>query len=137
MSAIWPNQIEPLYVSPSLGNFLFSFHGRISRYHYWVQFFLPYIALDFIAIIIDLITGMYNAQTGLGLLSTIFPVLAIWPSLAINVKRCHDRDRSGWFLLVSLIPLVGVIWLFVDLGCLRGSIGQNRFGPDPVQPADR
>lgn len=132
MSAIWPNEIEPMYVPPSLGNFLFSFQGRISRYQYWVQFFLPFIALDFIAVIIDLITGMYNAQTGLGLLSTIFLVLAIWPSLAINVKRCHDRDRSRWFLLVSLIPLVGVIWLFIDLGCLRGSIGQNRFGPDPV-----
>jgi uncharacterized membrane protein YhaH (DUF805 family) len=117
----------------SLGKFLFSFQGRISRYQLWVQFILPYFVLEVIVLVIDLLTGMYNVRTGVGLLSTIFFLLMIWPYLAIQVKRCHDRDRSGWFLLISLIPIVGAVWLFVELGCLRGSVGDNRFGPDPVE----
>ena len=132
MSATQLVQTGPVYAPPSLGKFLFSFQGRISRYQYWVRFFIPYVVLYLVAIAIDLLMGMYNAQSGLGLLSTILSLLAIWPSLAILVKRCHDRDRSGWFLLISLIPIVGAIWLFVEIGCLRGSIGENRFGPDPV-----
>jgi uncharacterized membrane protein YhaH (DUF805 family) len=117
---------------PSLGKFLFSFQGRISRYQLWVQFILPYFILEVVVLVIDLLTGMYNVRTGVGLFSTIFSLLMIWPYLAIQVKRCHDRDRSGWFLLISLIPIIGAIWLFVELGCLRGSVGDNRFGPDPV-----
>jgi uncharacterized membrane protein YhaH (DUF805 family) len=132
MSATQLVQAGPVYALPSLGKFLFSFRGRISRYQYWVQFFIPYVVLYVVAIAIDLLTGMYNAQSGVGLFSTIFSLSAIWPSLAILVKRCHDRDRSGWFLLISLIPIVGAIWLFVAIGCLRGSVGENRFGPDPV-----
>lgn len=117
---------------PSLGKFLFSFQDRISRYQLWVQFILPYFILEVVVLVIDLLTGMYNVRTGVGLFSTIFSLLMIWPYLAIQVKRCHDRDRSGWFLLISLIPIIGAIWLFVELGCLRGSVGDNRFGPDPV-----
>ena len=84
---------------PSLGKFLFSFQGRISRYQLWVQFILPYFILEVVVLVIDLLTGMYNVRTGVGLFSTIFSLLMIWPYLAIQVKRCHDRDRSGWFLL--------------------------------------
>ena len=54
------------------------------------------------------------------------------PSLALNVKRCHDRNRSGWFSLVPLIPFVGPIWYLVDIGCMRGTAAENRFGPDPL-----
>ena len=125
-------QTAPASSLPSLGKFLFSFQGRISRYQYWVQFILPYAVLAVVLSVIDVTTGMYSAQAGVGLLSTIFYLLMIWPYLAIHVKRCHDRDRSGWFLLIALIPIVGGIWLFVDLGCLRGSVGDNRFGSDPV-----
>jgi uncharacterized membrane protein YhaH (DUF805 family) len=132
MTATQIAQTGPRYAQPSLGKFLFSFQGRISRYQYWVLFIVPYVVLAFAVFALDLITGMYDAKTGFGLLSTIFSVLIIWPYLAIHVKRCHDRDRSGWFLLISLIPIVGAIWLFVELGCLRGSIGANRFGTDAV-----
>jgi uncharacterized membrane protein YhaH (DUF805 family) len=132
MTVIQIAQTGPRYAAPSLGKFLFSFRGRISRHQYWVQFVVPYVLLAFLVIAVDLIMGMYDAKTGVGLLTTIFSVLIIWPYLAIHVKRCHDRDRSGWFLLISLIPIVGAIWLFVELGWLRGSIGDNRFGSDPV-----
>lgn len=59
-------------------------------------------------------------------------IALIWSGLAISVKRCHDRDKSGWFILVGLIPIVGAIWLFVEICCLRGTEGPNRFGGDPT-----
>lgn len=59
-------------------------------------------------------------------------VLQVWISLAIGVKRYHDRDRKGWWLLIVLIPVIGSLWLFVVLGFLKGTEGANRFGPDPL-----
>lgn len=59
-------------------------------------------------------------------------VLMMWMSFAINIKRLHDRDRKGWWLLVILIPIIGAIGLFVYLGFLKGTEGANRFGPDPL-----
>ena len=55
-----------------------------------------------------------------------------WTSLAVGAKRCHDRGRSGWFQLISLIPFIGSLWLLVELGILKGKEGENRFGPDPL-----
>jgi uncharacterized membrane protein YhaH (DUF805 family) len=55
----------------------------------------------------------------------------LWISIVGGAKRCHDRDRSGWFQLIVLIPILGALWLLVELGFLRGTIGANRFGPDP------
>src|SRR5215831_12440983 len=113
MSATQIAGTELSYVTPSLGEFLFSFRGRVSRYQYWVRYVLPY-ALLFIGLsIVDAAAGTYDEKSGTGLLSGIFMLVAVWPGLAIGVKRCHDRDRSGWFLLISLIPIIGVIWLFV------------------------
>jgi uncharacterized membrane protein YhaH (DUF805 family) len=53
-------------------------------------------------------------------------------SLAGAVKRLHDRDRSGWFYLIFFVPVIGTLWLLVELGFLRGTQGENRFGPDPL-----
>jgi uncharacterized membrane protein YhaH (DUF805 family) len=122
---------ERSYAAPSLGEFLFSFRGRISRYQYWIKFFLPYSLISLGMMIVDMGAGSVS-ETGIGLFSSIFALAALWPTLAIEIKRCHDRDRSGWYLLISLIPIIGAIWLFVELGCLRGTIGSDRFGPDPA-----
>ena len=56
----------------------------------------------------------------------------IWISFAVMVKRCHDRDKTGWFIFIMLVPLIGPIWLLVELGFLRGTTGPNRYGPDPL-----
>ncbi len=56
----------------------------------------------------------------------------VWISFAITVKRWHDRDKSGWWILIGMIPIIGPIWQFVETGCLRGTIGSNRYGPDPT-----
>jgi uncharacterized membrane protein YhaH (DUF805 family) len=57
-------------------------------------------------------------------------VLAMcWLAIASSVRRLHDRDKNGWWYLISFIPLVGLIWLIVECGCLRGTIGPNQYGP--------
>jgi len=108
--------------------FLLSFDGRIGRADYWLRFNLPVIVISAI------LGAVEGAASGgeVGLLSLLFMLAALWPSWAVGVKRCHDRDRSGWFMLIALIPVVGGIWLLVELGFLRGTIGPNKYGPDPL-----
>ncbi len=110
--------------------FLLSFDGRITRSAYWLKFVLPYLVIAVVLGILDAILGMQ--AEGVGLLGGLFGLAAIWPSIAVGAKRCHDRGRSGWFQLILLIPVVGVIWLLVEVGFLRGTMGENRFGPDPL-----
>jgi uncharacterized membrane protein YhaH (DUF805 family) len=62
----------------------------------------------------------------------ILVLLTLWPSLAMYTKRWHDRDKSGWWTLIILVPIIGSIWLLVELGFLRGTDGPNRFGDDPL-----
>ena len=59
-------------------------------------------------------------------------VLMMWMSYAIMIKRLHDRDRKGWWVLTVLGTIIGAIGLFVYLGFLKGTEGANRFGPDPL-----
>lgn len=116
----------------TLPQLFFSLRGRIPRSTYWLKYFLPYVALYIIAVIIDNASGMYNESAGAGVFSSAFMLIAFYPSLAVTVKRCHDRDHSGWFLLIGFIPILGAIWLLIELGFLRGTIGLNRYGADPL-----
>lgn len=79
--------------------------------------------------------GASISMTMATVLQWVWGVLQTWASLAIAVKRAHDRGRSGWFVLVGLIPIVGGLWLLVELGFLKGTDGDNAYGPDPLQAA--
>ncbi len=103
----------------------FSFEGRIGRQTYWLKYFLPWLGLNIVA-------GIIDATTGLPVVSLVVALVGLWVGLAAGAKRCHDRDRSGWFQAIMLIPIIGIIWLLIELGFLKGSEGENRFGPDPV-----
>ena len=112
---------------------LFSFQGRIRRLHYWLTAIGAGVA---IAIIGSILVGMSGLASGHPNPIIMLPLIAIyaadiWIALALGVKRCHDRDKSGWFLLIGLIPLIGGIWLLIELGFLDGTPGPNRFGPSP------
>ncbi len=106
--------------------FLFSFQGRISRRSYWLfaLLTLPFIAL---VMLINRNAGNPPLQGPGALLS----LLLLWPSLAVQVKRWHDRDKSGGWVLITLIPLIGGLWALIENGFLPGTAGSNRFGPDP------
>jgi uncharacterized membrane protein YhaH (DUF805 family) len=137
---------------------LFSFHGRINRAKYWLAI-LIYVIVGLILGVIGLALGQGVVMQILG---GIVELVALVSSLAIATKRLHDRGRSAWWLLMFyLLPsvLAGIgaaielssgamalgviftvaglaigIWAFVELGCLRGTIGPNPYGPDPLGP---
>jgi uncharacterized membrane protein YhaH (DUF805 family) len=61
----------------------------------------------------------------------IFPLFIM--SVIVEIKRFHDRDKSGWWVLINLIPCLGFVWFIVECGILPGTKGKNRFGPDPLK----
>ena len=107
---------------------LFSFTGRMKRSDYWLKGFLPLLPLGILNNV--LIYGVATDEAFI--LAIIIGLFSLWPGLAVVVKRLHDRNHSGWFVLVALIPIVGAIWLVIEIGFLRGTSGPNRFGDDPL-----
>ena len=116
------------------------FNGRSRRKEYWMFYLLsvllvlpPYMLLGIFGgndhgaglmfAPIAIVSGLALAVVGLALFI---------PSLAVQVRRLHDQDKSGWFMLLALIPAVGGLILLV-LNCLEGTRGPNRYGPDPKQ----
>jgi uncharacterized membrane protein YhaH (DUF805 family) len=112
---------------------LFSFQGRVRRLHYWLTAIGAGVA---VVIIGGILVGMSGLASGHPNPIVMLPLIAIyaayiWIGLALGVKRCHDRDKSGWFLLIGLIPFIGGVWLFIELGLLDGTPGPNQYGPSP------
>jgi len=123
----------------------FSFNGRISRNTWWIFYFLIPISINIVASAMDaMILSPKNAlpdksgigDANMGAYSIIAALASIWIALAGQAKRWHDRDKSGWWVLVNFIPLIGWLWAFIVAGFLRGTPGPNRFGPDPLAPPD-
>ena len=106
-----------------------SFSGRAQRTEYW-YFILFYILILFGLSIIDSITGSFSAEAGIGLLGGLFSLALFIPSIAVGVRRLHDTGRSGWWLFIMLIPLVGAIVLLV-FTVQDSSAGDNAYGPNP------
>ena len=120
----------------------FDFAGRSRRREYWmfVLFYLLVImALNAVFGTNEVVrtpTGFgYGSRLvgGGGLVGSLFGLASLIPALAVSVRRLHDQDRSGWLLLLGLIPLFGSFALLV-LMCLDGTRGSNRFGSDPKDP---
>ena len=105
------------------------FSGRSRRKEYW-YFALFVIIISTVLNIIDGLIGAYDRTAGVGLLSSIFSLAILIPSIAVTVRRLHDIDRSGWWLLIALVPLVGWIVLLV-FSVQEGTPGSNRYGPNP------
>ena len=105
------------------------FGGRARRKEYWFFVLFNFIFAVVLAFI-DGMTGTFNAETGIGVLSGIYGLAVFIPGIAVTIRRLHDTDRIGWWLLICFIPLIGAIWLFV-LMVIDGTPGQNQYGPDP------
>jgi putative OPT family oligopeptide transporter len=110
-----------------LSDLLFSFEGRTTRAQWW-GYYIPYVLLPLLLLQMGLIVGGRSA--GFGLLFA-YPLVTLFPTLAVNIKRCHDRGRSGWFMLITLVPVVG-FWYLVEM-LLPGTQGTNKYGADPRQ----
>jgi uncharacterized membrane protein YhaH (DUF805 family)/uncharacterized RDD family membrane protein YckC len=107
------------------------FSGRARRKEYW--YFILFSVIMIIPItVIDYVTGTFNAKVGMGLLGAIY-MLAVWiPNIAVSVRRLHDTDRSGWWLLIILVPLIGFIVLLV-FTVKDSDPRENRFGSNPKE----
>jgi uncharacterized membrane protein YhaH (DUF805 family) len=144
---------------------LFSFNGRINRAKYWLAVLIYMVVWTAFFVIIFVWLGGLNVDNlwsfaGKGLLiwlvGLILLILGTWSGFAVGVKRLHDRDKSGWWILLfwlgpsmlgggqTMTPDLGggfilslaataiAIWAFVELGCLPGTPGPNQYGPDPL-----
>lgn len=106
----------------------FGFGGRARRKEYWM-FILVNSVLIMVLGIVDKILG-WEGSSGEGILTAIYSVLVLIPSWAVLFRRLHDTDRSAWWLLLLLIPIIG--WLIILIfNCQSGTPGENRFGQDP------
>lgn len=107
------------------------FGGRARRKEYW-YFVLFNIIISIVLTGIDGVTGSFSAQTGMGLLSGIYSLAVLIPCIAVSVRRLHDTDRSGWWLFIVLVPLVGAIVLLV-FAVQDSKPGANQFGDNPKE----
>jgi uncharacterized membrane protein YhaH (DUF805 family) len=115
------------------------FGGRARRTEFWM-FTLFNVIISIALAVVDAllfgsgsfaaVSGGVSASVNLGLLGTIYSLAVLLPSLAVTVRRLHDTDRSGWWILIGLVPLVGGIVLLVFM-VLEGTRGPNSHGPDP------
>jgi uncharacterized membrane protein YhaH (DUF805 family) len=118
----------------------FSFKGRLRRSDFWRKGVLPLLAIGIVQWTIIIIAEESRGQEGLAIIGIIIGVLSLWPWAAIYVKRWHDRDRSAWWLLTILIPgwgMFAAVWIVIETWFIRGSDWRNRFGPDPLWPAEK
>jgi len=147
-----------------LGNLLFSFQGRINRAKFWLAI-LIYFVVNIVVGIVGYASGSDAVAT---LLSSAVGLVIFVSGIFVAIKRLHDRDKSGWWLLLfyiapsvlfglgAVIWIIGIaadasgasgfgyllfaagfaisVWAFIELGCLRGTVGPNQYGPDPLAP---
>jgi uncharacterized membrane protein YhaH (DUF805 family) len=114
-------------ISSGFRNYV-GFSGRAARSEFW--FWALFTTLVYVAALA--IDSLIVRNANFAPFTTIVALAFLLPSLAMQIRRLHDRDKSGWFWLLGLIPLVGGIILLVWY-CMRGTIGPNRFGPDPLE----
>jgi len=148
----------------NLGNLLFSFEGRINRAKFWLA-----VLIFVVASIVAGVIAFVSPSEALGtLINAVVSLVTFVSGIFVAIKRLHDRDKSGWWLLLfyiapGLLAVIGgvtwmfaamgegggagavgfafvclagaaavSIWAFVEFGCLRGTVGSNRYGPDPL-----
>jgi uncharacterized membrane protein YhaH (DUF805 family) len=141
----------------SMTQLLFSFQGRLNRKPYWMTVIATMVIIIVLLLFALILIREHRFEfAGLTLaLLVILYIPLIWIGLAIGAKRLHDRDKSAWWLLVfyaapgilstagnrledvgfiilHVISFAISVWAFVELGCLRGTPGPNRYGPDPL-----
>jgi len=104
-----------------------TFSGRAARSEFWWWILAVVLATIVATILDELIFGSAPGGESIGILSGLLALALLLPNLAVAVRRLHDTDRSGWWLLLGLIPIIGflvLLWFYVQ----KGTPGANRFG---------
>ena len=107
------------------------FSGRARRTEYWM-FVLFNIIFAIVAMILDNIFGLTAGRLPYGVFYFLYVLAVLIPGLAVSVRRLHDIGKSGWMILIALIPLIGTIWLLV-LMVTDSKPGENQYGPSPKE----
>lgn len=135
----------------SLIQFLFGFHGRVRRLHVWLYILAVMVIQGGVVwqfghilnvphhhdMMMSSDMNMWPDHMGGVYVVThnpfagLFGLILAWTHLAVFVKRWHDRDKSGWWVLINLIPVIGWLWTLIECGFLDGTPGSNKYGPSP------
>lgn len=105
------------------------FNGRASIEEFWKFNFFNIIFI-ILAIILDNFLNITIGDYAFGPIYILYNLILFIPNLAVNIRRLHDVGKSGWMILISLIPIIGVIWLFF-LFITDGDLGENKYGENP------
>jgi len=109
------------------------FDGRATRAEYW-SFALINLLVTFLLRVVDVMIGYYDVESGTGAISGLYTIAVIIPGLAVGARRLHDIGRSGWWQLIALIPIIGIIALFIMF--MIDSKEDNEYGSNPKQQVD-
>jgi uncharacterized membrane protein YhaH (DUF805 family) len=106
------------------------FSGRARRKEFWM-FTLFSVIISIIISILDRLFGLtYGSGNTSGVLSTIYSLAVLLPSIGVGIRRLHDTGRTGWWLLINLVPCIGFI-VYIVFAAQEGNAGDNAYGPDP------
>lgn len=109
----------------SLQEIWFSFNGRINRRSYWLLYVLP---VTIGMLVLFGVLAAIGSETLMMVVAVPAYIFLVWAGLAVQIKRWHDRNKSGWWVLISFVPVIGPIWALVENGFLPGDAGSNDFG---------
>ena len=107
------------------------FGGRARRTEFWM-FVLFNIIFSVVASLIDRAIGFKIGAIQMGIIGLIYSLAVLIPALAVSVRRLHDIGKSGWMILINLIPFIGWIW-FIVLMVKDSQPGENQYGPNPKE----
>lgn len=128
----------------SLKDFLLSPRGRVSRSRFWLAACLYVLGAGIVSALVfvlwQIIPGeevdgefKVNGAKSLPYLLLVFGYLifCVWSGICVGIKRYHDRDKSGAWLLIQFVPVIGGLWYLIEAGFLAGTRGSNRYGAQP------
>lgn len=117
-----------IYLNLMINNYA-NFNGRARRKEYWTFVLFQYIVL-LLAMLLDSIINGFGNDTPYGYIYLLASLIHLIPYLAVGYRRLHDVGRSGFFLLIVLLPIVGPIWFFI-LSLTNSDLKENKYGPCP------
>ena len=117
---------SPLAEAMPPARMYFGLEGRIGRGDFWRHGVLGLGVGGLVMLALLDIAGLDEEQA-----DNVVNLLMLWPAVAISAKRWHDRGRSGWWVLVALLPVIGWLWTLLENGLLPGDRGPNRYGAAP------
>jgi len=118
----------------TIAQILFSFKGRIPRSMYW----LANVGIVFVMVLMGFIfrgvadISSNNEDVMGGIFGLITMAVLFWISLAVLTKRWHDLNKPGTWFFIIFLPFIGALWLLVECGFVKGTIGANKYGDDPL-----